>query len=290
MSVYQVKHPPPKRAASRSGAARPPSVSKRHWSWYQSLMVKSRGHRHSRRTTGTTQKPRSTTRTCHVPLPKRQPRAAACAVRAEIGMGRRQGRHPLMPTSRYPHRATNVPLCAVDSKDIGSTGFAAVRSDMTPEPAGTATFIASPASPVPPTPLNPVRGTAPTDAWGCRSVVSQSVPTVRFDRSVAAQAPHPEHVVHRHRHPARLPPRRELLREQTDRAGRLPPRDPRHRKPLAEPGPITALLPPRNPVRFSTETPAAPRRSTECALVRWICQAHKAVSYTHLRAHETDSY
>jgi hypothetical protein len=103
MSVYQVKHPPPKRAASRSGAARPPSVSKRHWSWYQSLMAKSRGHRHSRRTTGTTQKPRSTTRTCHVPLPKRrQPRAAACAVRAEIGMGRRQGRHPLMPTSRLP--------------------------------------------------------------------------------------------------------------------------------------------------------------------------------------------
>ena len=209
-----------------------------------------------------------------MPLPKRQPRAAACAVRA-VGMGRRQGRHPLMPTSRYPHRATNVPLCAVDSRDIGSTGFAAVRSDMTPAPAGTATFIASPASPVPPTPLNPARGTAPTDAWGCRSVVSQSVPTVRFDRSVAAQAPHPEHVVHRHRHPARLPPRRELSREQTDRAGRLPPRDPRHRKPLAEPGPITGLFPPRNPVRFSTEMLAAPGRSTEPARSTVDLLAHK---------------
>jgi len=33
----------------------------------------------------------------------------------------------------------------------------------------------------------------------------------------------------------------------------------------------TGLFPPRNPVRFSTEIPAAPGRSTERALVRWIC-------------------
>ena len=32
----------------------------------------------------------------------------------------------------------------MDSKDVGSTGFAAVRSDMTPAPAGTATLVASP--------------------------------------------------------------------------------------------------------------------------------------------------
>ena len=40
----------------------------------------------------------------------------------------------------------------------------------------------------------------------------------------------------------RLPLGRELLREQTDRAGRLPPRDQRHRTPLAEPDPVPAQI------------------------------------------------
>jgi len=44
----------------------------------------------------------------------------------------------------------------------------------------------------------------------------------------------------------RLPLGRELLREQTDRAGRLPPRDQRHRTPLAEPDPTTPGIPQRN--------------------------------------------
>ena len=63
---------------------------------------------------------------------------------------------------------------AMDSKDIGSTGFAAVRSDMTPAAAGTATLIASPAPPRPPTPLNPTRGTAPTEKLGIANPLSRS--------------------------------------------------------------------------------------------------------------------
>ena len=54
----------------------------------------------------------------------------------------------------------------------------------------------------------------------------------------------------------RLPLGRELLREQTDRAGRLPPRDQRHRTPLAEPDPTTPGIPQRNsPTEFPDLTP-----------------------------------
>jgi hypothetical protein len=134
-------------------------------------MAKSRGHRHSRRTTGTTQKPRSTTRTFPVPQPKRQPR----------GSVRRTGRHRHETAARTPPTDADVPIPTQGHQRSPSRGGLkrhrqqrvrgrAVRHD-------TGTSGHSNAHRLPGT-ARPTNSAEPP--LGYQSVVSQSVTTVRF--------------------------------------------------------------------------------------------------------------